>query len=102
MEPSKEELKELGAKDVEYLAKGWRSHVYKARIKNKEAALKVTSEGTASKEAKLLKEANKVGVGPKFYGATWSLSSGAPPKDPRTRFRKTCSNREWERWPHRE
>ncbi|MFH1424980.1 MAG: RIO1 family regulatory kinase/ATPase [archaeon] len=69
MEPKKEELEQLKATGLEYVAKGWRSSVYKAQMGKKVAALKVCEAGTAVKEAEMLREANKVGVGPELYGS---------------------------------
>jgi len=69
--PIEEELKKLGvSKIISFVAKGWRGHVFKARIGNKIAALKIGSPERLLKEANVLKAANKVGVGPKLYGST--------------------------------
>ena|GEM_PF-5853390 len=67
------ELEELGVSEIipygpKGYKKGWRGFVFKARINNKTAALKVTEK--AEKEASLLQLANSVGVGPEFIAKT--------------------------------
>jgi len=69
--PVEDELKKLGvSKIICFVAKGWRGFVFKVRLGNKIAALKIGSPDRLLKEANVLKAANKLGVGPKMYGFT--------------------------------
>lgn len=70
MEPDSGELKKLGATGLEYVAKGWRSHVYRTVINGRDAALKVAEPATVEKEVAILMEANKAGVGAELIGVT--------------------------------
>jgi putative serine/threonine protein kinase len=67
------ELRELGVSEIipygeRGYKKGWRGHVFKVKVEEKIAAIKVTEK--AENEAKLLQLANSVGVGPKFIAKT--------------------------------
>jgi len=62
----KSELKALGITGEEFIAKGWRSQVFKAHLGEQTVALKVASPETVQKESEFLKLANTASVGPKF------------------------------------
>lgn len=69
--PVEGELKKLGvSKIICFVAKGWRGFVFKAKIGNKTVALKIGSPDRLLKEANVLKNANKLCVGPKMHGFT--------------------------------
>jgi|TARA_Y100000310_G_scaffold342356_1_gene445295 putative serine/threonine protein kinase len=69
--PIDSELKKLGvSKIISFVAKGWRGFVFKVKIGNKIAALKIGSPERLLKEANVLKTANRIRIGPKLYNST--------------------------------